>query len=402
MESEDNKRFTFLVVDDDQSVSITLKKVLELDFPQAGVITAGDGAEGWNIVKERKPEIVLCDLSMPREDGMQLLARIRNQKNLEGIFFIMMTGNTDNNARVEAMARGADDFLIKPIMTDMLRARINSALRIINMQAQLLEENKTLQNLADELEKYAQDITKLAVKFMDARIPNSFDSLRRIAEASVWIARQLNKFDEQELREIEVAAYLSQSGRLFLPDNLIKTPVLTDGLPTSPLMYQVPVAARDIVASIRRFENVGKIIYHIYENVDGTGFPERLKSWQIPLQSRIIRVPLDFEDHRKRSGEPSAEIMKQIASNSNRFYDHRVVILLDQYLFSVVKEDSDPNQNAVLLSDLVAGMLLKRDIVTTSGMKLMPAGAILTQKTIERLLSHNSSDPILGSVWVKK
>jgi len=75
-----------------------------------------------------------------------------------------------------------------------------------------------------------------------------------------------------------------------LPDRLFELPVYSEGNVSDPLMYQIPIVARNIISGIPRLEKVGDILYHIYENMDGTGFPDKLQSWQIPLESRILRV----------------------------------------------------------------------------------------------------------------
>jgi response regulator RpfG family c-di-GMP phosphodiesterase len=243
---------------------------------------------------------------------------------------------------------------------------------------------------------------KLAVKFLEARIPASIEMLKRVSQCSVWILKNLSESDEESLRDIEIASFLSQAGRIFLPDSMLKMPVLIDGAPTDPLMCQVPQSGKAIVESINRFRHVALIIGHIYENFDGSGIPDRLKSWQIPLESRIIRASLDFEELRALRNLSSKNAIEILRKESQRLYDNRVVILLEQYLKSHDKELYDPFEVAVQLAELKDGMIITRDIYTNKGLKLIPSGATLSTKTIERLISHNSTDPILGNVHVKK
>ena len=87
---------------------------------------------------------------------------------------------------------------------------------------------------------------------------------------------------------------------------------------------------------------------------------------------------------------------------ANRLYDPRVVFLMEQYIYTYEKELQNPNEVAVLLSDLKEGMVLAREIVTENNMKLLPAGAVLRKPIIDRIIAHNATDPILGNIYVKK
>jgi len=164
----------------------------------------------------------------------------------------------------------------------------------------------------------------------------------------------------------------------------------------------VPSAAREIVSGIRRFTEVGKILFSIYENFDGTGFPRQLQSWQIPFSSRIIRVAVDYEEIKERTGKRPADVIAILHNFANRLYDKRVVVLIEHYVLSHDKEAKVADEEAMLLSDLKDGMVLTRDIITEKGLKLLPAGAILRTPIILKIIAHNSTDPILGNVYVKR
>lgn len=393
---------SFLIANNDKTIILALKKIVSKLFPESGIFLAENGLEAWNVIQQDEPSIVISDISLPHIDGLKLCNKIRSNKNYDRIYFIIVSSDIDSIKRAEVMQAGADDFLTKPVISDELESRIKLALRFSVMREELTESNKLVLELGEELEKDIQDMTKLAIKFLQARIPTSFEMLKRVAAASVWIAKQLNEFEKEEVRDIEIAAYLCLAGKVFLPDNLLKTPVHINGQPSHNLMYQVPVTARDIISAVRRFKDSGTILYHLYENFDGSGFPDRIQSWQIPMGSRIIRVALDYEVLRDTSSKKPREILQLIQNESKRLYDHRIVVLMEHYIKSIVKEEYDDRENAVQLHELRDGMLLTRDIITNSGLKLLPAGATLRDKIIEKILSINTSDPILGNIYVKK
>jgi len=401
-----NSPIKILIADDEQTSNFTIDTLIRIHFPEIKTLIANDGITAFNQAKSELPDIIISDISMPGYDGFELLTKIRSTPQINDCYFLFLTAAFDSDKYDKALALGADDFITKPIDNNRLIVRLRSSIRFIHLKRQVKEENRLLVELAEALENDVQDMIKLAVKFLEARIPASIDMLRRVSQSSVWILKNISDSEDEKqtdkLRDIEIASYLCQAGRIFLPDSMLKMPVLIDGAPSDPLMCQVPQSGKDIIKSIGRFSHVAEIIGYIYENFDGSGIPERLKSWQIPMESRIIRAALDFEELRTIRNKSAKDAIEIIKRESQRLYDHRVVILLEQYLKSHDKDLYNPNEIAMQLAELEDGMIVARDVYTNKGLKLIPQGATLTLKTIERLIAHNSTDPILGNVYVKK
>ncbi|NLO19318.1 MAG: response regulator [Ignavibacteria bacterium] len=394
---------SFLIADDEQFVTVALSTLIKKAFPDHPIHVCHNGSDAWNLIQSVHPRIVLSDVSMPGLDGFQLLEKVRNHPQLNDIYFIIITANVDKDSKLQALEHGADDYITKPFSSEELLARIRSASRYVQLQMKLIEENKLLNELAKALEQDIKDMAMLAVKFLQARLPASADMLKEVAKASVWIAKQIGGFDREQLQDIEIAAYLSQSGKVFLPDELVKSPVMIAGRPTNKIMFNVPVSARDIVSSVARFADVGKILYHVYENFDGSGFPDRLQSWQIPMSSRIIRVALDFEEIKQRTlKKTDDEILAMISSEANRLYDKRIVILLEQFFATIESKGEGSKEKAIQIYELEAGMVLSRDLITNSGIKLIPSGMVLKEDTIKKIFSHHTNDPIVGCIFIKK
>lgn len=391
-----------VVIDDEPAVLASLVKFIEKAFPNIHIFNAKNGSDGWNLIKREVPDIIISDIHMPGNSGIELLSLVRNDNELKDAYFILLTANDEDFASVQSMDSSADDFITKPIINEKLLARIKTAKRIADLQQQIKEENKLLIELAHELEKEIQDMIKLSVKFLEARIPSTIETMRKIAEASVWIAKSYGDFTSEQIRDIEIASYLANSGRIYLNDNLIKIPVMSSGSPTNEYMFQVPKLGRDILSTVRRFSEVSKIVYHIYENFDGSGIPDRLKSWQIPFESRIIRVALDYQEIKSMYQKTPRQAIDIIKNDASRLYDQRVTILMEHYVKSFEASEKIENEVAILLSDLKDAMKITRDIYTEKGLKLLPAGAILSPGIIKKIIMHNTTDPILGNVYVKR
>ncbi len=396
-----SKPLSFLIVDDEETIIVSLNALIKKSFPQAVITKSYDGLEAFNLIKSQHPKIVISDYGLPKMNGLDLCRRVRADINLNDVYFIVVTANNDKNLKFEILEAGADDFLNKPFVTEELVARLRSASRYVRLQERLKEENKLLHDLANELEDSIADLRGLAYNLMHARIPNSIIKMQKVGEISTWMAKQFNEFDDTQISDIEIAASLCDCGKLILPDSMIKSPVVLDGQATHPLMHQVPIQSKEILSKVVRFKNSATFLYHVYENFDGTGFPDKLQSWQIPLASRIIRVASDYFDLITLQKKTSKEALLIMAKGSKRFYDNRAVTLLEQYISINSAKESGIKEQAVQLHELEDSMVLTRDIITNSGLKLIPSGATLREKTIKTIIAHNTTDPIIGDIYIK-
>lgn len=120
------KKPQILVIDDEKDICNVLKKVLTLDGYT--VFTALDGVSGLKIVKEKRPDIILLDLKMPKMDGIEVLRHIK--KIDKNIVVVIITGyGTMDTARM-AMKLGAFDYITKPIDLEYVKAVIKDGLKL--------------------------------------------------------------------------------------------------------------------------------------------------------------------------------------------------------------------------------------------------------------------------------
>jgi two-component system response regulator MprA len=114
-----------LVVDDDRAIRESLARALDLEGYD--VLTAADGALALQLVGERRPDVLVLDLSMPVLDGLTVCRVLRAEKDRTPI--LMLTARTETSDRVAGLDAGADDYLPKPFELDELLARLRALLR---------------------------------------------------------------------------------------------------------------------------------------------------------------------------------------------------------------------------------------------------------------------------------
>lgn len=390
----------FLIADSDYELVEKLELMISSAFPDSIIDKCTDGNQAWDNLTVNHPAIIIADISLDGLTGLEICAKLKEDSTLKDTYFLCLIDRNDKDKIGISLESGVDDYLLKPVETEEFVARLITATRFINLNKKLAGEGDLIQEFSEEIEDSIQDMMKLCVNFIHARIPLATALLKRVSDASVWIARKLD-VSEEDIKFIEISAMLSYAGRMYLSDDMLKMPVMIDGQPSHTHMYQVPVVAKDIVSGIKRLVNVPNILYHIYENFDGTGFPDKLMKWQIPIGSRIIRVALDYEEARLYSQYRPQRIINELRKNDNRLYDSRTVTLMEQYLAIAGTAESDVIEKAVQFRELTEGMVLSRDVFTNSGLKLITADTVLSQRIIDRIMSHNTSDPILGNIIVR-
>ncbi|MFO7616391.1 MAG: sigma-54 dependent transcriptional regulator [Bacteroidales bacterium] len=115
---------TILVIDDERSIRNALKEVLEYENHQ--VELAEDGVLGLEMIRENHYDIVLCDIKMPRMDGLEVLEKIFESTTEPQV--IMISGHGTVDSAVEAIKKGAFDFIEKPLDLNRLMITIRNAM----------------------------------------------------------------------------------------------------------------------------------------------------------------------------------------------------------------------------------------------------------------------------------
>jgi len=142
-----------LVIDDEKHIVELLKFNLEtMDYE---VHYSYDGFDGFIKAKEMMPDLILLDWMLPNISGIDLLKKIRSDKDLKNIPVIMLTAKNVENDKVEGLDSGADDYITKPFSVKELLARSNSVLRRYNVNNDNSEKTiLSIGNLKVDLQKH--------------------------------------------------------------------------------------------------------------------------------------------------------------------------------------------------------------------------------------------------------
>ncbi len=120
-----------LVVDDDRAVRVLLKSILVKDSHE--VIESPDGSSALVATREERPDLILLDLMLPDYNGLEVLSALKEDRDLEAIPVIVLTGSSDRQSKLTALSSGAVDFISKPFMSEEVLLRVNTQLKLHNL-----------------------------------------------------------------------------------------------------------------------------------------------------------------------------------------------------------------------------------------------------------------------------
>ena len=153
-----------LVIDDEKSIRKTLREILE--YENFKVDEAVDGAEGVSLAEKESYDIILCDIKMPKVDGMEALDRILKSKPDTPI--VMISGHGTIETAVEAVKKGAFDFIAKPLDLNRLLVTIRNAMdkttlvtetkvlkKKISKTYEMIGESPAIEQVKEMIEKVA-------------------------------------------------------------------------------------------------------------------------------------------------------------------------------------------------------------------------------------------------------
>jgi cyclic di-GMP phosphodiesterase len=322
-----------LIVDDELSARKLLAAMLE----EGGVRckTAACADEGLRVLETESVDAVLSDLQMPGISGMQFLAQVRPR--YRHLAFLMITGVDDIQVGIEAMKKGADDYLVKPLQIEVVMASLERALEKKRLEQEVENYRRHLEEMVGErtqqlksallqIERSYEDTLEALGAAIDLRDSQTAGHSRRVAMYSTRIAKKLGAA-EQELKTIARGAWLHDIGKLATPDAILLKP----GALTQEewrIMQRHAEIGYDLVKRIPFLANAAEIIWTHHERWDGCGYPRGLKGRDIPLGARIFAVADTVDamtsDRPYRPALSFEEAEEEIRGGSGSRYDSQV------------------------------------------------------------------------------
>lgn len=192
-----------LVIDDAEFILESTSTLL--GFEGYEILAASDGYTGVELAFQNKPDLILCDISMPGLDGYGVLDRIRSNQSTRTLPFIFLTAYTDKANMRAGMEKGADDYLVKPFTREELLSAI---------EAQWKKSSFVEQHLLEKVEEVSKNISMA--------LPHEFRTvLNQISGSAKYMLSNSTTILSSDIREISNDIIQSTHRLLKITENYL-------------------------------------------------------------------------------------------------------------------------------------------------------------------------------------
>lgn len=305
-------QYNILVVDDEINNLNLLKRTLRKKY---NVFTAISGPEALEILKDNKVDLIISDQRMPEMEGTTFFEH--TLKISPDSVRILITGYSDVTTLISAINNVKINKYIKKPWSP------NNLINIVDAALELYQLNKNNHELISDLKELFSGTIKAIMEALDAKDSFTFGRSKRVAYHSLKVG-EIMKLSESELSELELAGLLHDIGLIGVPDNILSKPEnLT--LQEFEIVKKHVILGAEILHDIKQLKHITPIIRHHHERFDGTGYPDRLKGHDIPIQARIIAVADAYDSmvsHRAyRKSLVHSEAVARIKQGSGSQFD---------------------------------------------------------------------------------
>ena len=270
-------RQTILIVDDEPANLAVMEQILGGSYP---LVFARNGSETLMAVEKHHPALVLLDVGLPDINGYDLCRQIKQLDTTQGLQVIFVTGYTDSAHEAAGFDAGGVDYISKPVLPQIVRARVNAHLSMV--RATVLEQSYRDAVLMLGQAGHYNDIDT------GAHIWRMAAYARALAQACGW--------DAERCTQLELAAPMHDTGKIGIPQDILRKPGPLDA-PQWVIMKTHPQIGWDILSKSAApvFKLAADVALRHHEKWDGSGYPDGLKGEAIPESARIVTLADVFD-----------------------------------------------------------------------------------------------------------
>ncbi|MEO5330392.1 MAG: response regulator [Magnetococcus sp. YQC-5] len=312
-----------LVVDDEPNNLQILRQILK-DYYQ--LIFAPNGERALEAAVKHLPDLVLLDIMMPGMNGYQVCEILRTNSATQHIPVLFVTAMSEVDDQARGFDVGGVDYIQKPVSGPIVLRRVQTHLSLVRAK-ELEASQKEAIFMLGEAGHYNDTDTGVHIWRMAAYA-------RALAEAVGWT--------EQMCEQIELAAPMHDTGKVGIPDAILKAPRKLTAEEWEIMKQHAEIGYKILSKShTSLFVMAAEIALCHHEKWDGSGYPAGLAGEAIPESARIVALADVFDalTMRRPYKEPWTieESMAEIRKNSGTHFEPRLVEIFETILPEMVK-----------------------------------------------------------------
>lgn len=309
-------RTTILVADD---MKVNRKILANIFNEQYKILEAADGEEAIQIFEKQKDEIALLflDLAMPKKTGLDVLEYMQQNKLIEEIPVIMITGEATTASEIQAYEAGVSDIVYKPFEAKIVMRRAQNLIDLFYhkryMECEIQKQREAIEEKSKEVEEsrkilannneFLLNALSSVVEFRSHESGNHIERVKYFTSVLLKHLRELYpeyNLSDSQVRMIIQASSLHDIGKIAIPDNILQKPKELDK-EEQDIMQKHTIYGCEILEKFKQSDNEFYMYcydicrYH-HERYDGMGYPDGLVGEQIPIWAQIVAVADVFDD----------------------------------------------------------------------------------------------------------
>lgn len=311
-----------LIVDDEPANLKVMRQVLQEDYRLS---FARSGKDALALLEQEPVDLVLLDIMMPEMTGFEVCERLKAQPHTAHIPVIFVTALRDSIDEENGFALGGVDYIVKPIVPAIVRARVKTHLSLVKIDRLRETQIDLIQRLGRAAE-YKDNETGMHVQRM-----SHYTKLLALAAG----------MDEEQADELRMAATMHDIGKIAIPDHILLKPGKLDVDEFTHMKRHAEIGASILDeprSSLIALARTIAITHH--EKWDGSGYPNGLSGENIPIEGRLAAIADVFDaltsERPYKKAWPVQEAIDFLQSQAGLHFDPELVPLFVDLLPQVL------------------------------------------------------------------